>query len=189
MRIRSLVVVLLSSATLFACGGASVDGEGAKGPDPWADYKGTFATKGESHATAKPESKSKAKAEPGEQEAPKKVASKGTIKGESLSSIGVDALADASKGAFKSKVVSSNVVVGSQYEQVQVQLKGASVQIIRPAASPDPNGPSVSAPKARNGELAKGESGWYDEDADVLVVVAAKKKPTAQRALGTMLKR
>lgn len=40
MRIRSNVVVLFSVLTLAACGGSS---PGAKEPDPWADFKGTYA--------------------------------------------------------------------------------------------------------------------------------------------------
>jgi hypothetical protein len=188
MRIRSLALVLVTSATLFACGGARGDGEGAKGPDPWADFKGTYATPGggESRATAKREVKKTE--QPAEEAAPKKTLSKGTIKGESISSIGVDALADASKSALKSKIVASNVTVGDKYEQVHVQLKNGTVDIIRPAGSPDPSGPSVNAPRSRSGDLSKGESGWYDEDADVLVVVSAGKKPVAQKALGAVLK-
>jgi len=201
MRIRSNVVALLSSLVLFACGGAA--SQDAKGPegDPWADYKGTFATKGEPRTkssekseSAKSEAKAKAdtnddKVEEASAAPVAKKASKGMIRGESISSIGADALADASKSASKSKVVSSKVVVGSQYEQVNVQLKGVAVQITRPAANPDPNGPSVSSPKARNNELSKTESGWYDEDADVLVVVGAGKKAGSQKMLGTILKR
>jgi hypothetical protein len=49
MVVRSIVVTLLASS-LFACGGASQTE--AKGPEtnPWADYKGTYATAGEAHA-------------------------------------------------------------------------------------------------------------------------------------------
>ena len=44
MGVRLNVVTLLSSLALFACSGASH--RDAKGPeaDPWADYKGTYAT-------------------------------------------------------------------------------------------------------------------------------------------------
>jgi hypothetical protein len=45
MGIRSNVVIVLASLCLFACGGSAKNGE-AKGPEsnPWADYKGTYAT-------------------------------------------------------------------------------------------------------------------------------------------------
>jgi hypothetical protein len=45
MGVRSNVVIVLASLTLFACGSAKNGGE-AKGPEsnPWADYKGTDAT-------------------------------------------------------------------------------------------------------------------------------------------------
>lgn len=188
MDLRSSVVVLIASMGLYACGGGAGANNEAKGPDPWSDYKGTYAG-ALAAPKASPAKQAKADAPAAEEAAPKKSASRATIKGESVSSIGVDALADASKGALKSKVVASNVVVGSQYEQVEVQLKGAKVQIIRPATSPDPKGPSVSAPKARSGELGSAESSFYDEDADVLVVVNAGKKPAAQKALGTILKK
>ena len=190
MDLRAGVFVLIASMGLLACGGGrAVEGGDAKGPDPWSDYKGTYAGPQEARAPKGATKTAKAE-EPAAEAAPaKKSASRATIKGESVSSIGVDALADASKGTFKSKVVASNVTVGSQYEQVEVQLKGAKVQIIRPATSPDPKGPSVSAPKARNGELGSAESGFYDEDADVLVVVNAGKKPAAQKALGSILKK
>jgi hypothetical protein len=198
MRIRGTLVVLVSSLGLVACGGASANGDGAKGPDPWADFKGTYASPGESRGTSsmakgersRHDAKAKAEAKAPEEEAPPaRKSSRGTIHGESLSAIGVDALADAARGALKSKVVSSNVTVGAEYEQVLVQLKGASVRIIRPASSPDPNGAAVSSPKTRSAELSKAESGWYDEEADVLVLVDAGRKTAAQRALSAILKR
>jgi hypothetical protein len=67
MGIRSNVVIVLASLTLFACGSGKNGGE-AKGPEtnPWADYKGTFATSaGESGSRAKP-----AKVEAAKTEAP-----------------------------------------------------------------------------------------------------------------------
>jgi hypothetical protein len=49
MGVRSIIVTLLASS-LFACGGASQTD--AKGPEsnPWADYKGTYATSAAPHA-------------------------------------------------------------------------------------------------------------------------------------------
>lgn len=49
MGVRSIIVTLLASS-LFACGGASQTE--AKGPEgnPWADYKGTYATAAEPKA-------------------------------------------------------------------------------------------------------------------------------------------
>jgi hypothetical protein len=198
MRTRPVLVILLSSLGLFACGGAANE-EAKSAANPWADFKGTYS------APASPEQKSEkaeaakkeahAKAEPKEEtsEAPTpapvaKKTSKGTVQGESLSSISVDSLTDASKTALKAKFVSNSVVTGPQYELVQVQLKGATVQIIRPAEKPSPNGPAIASPKAKNGELSKTDAGWYDEEADVLVLVNAPKKAAAQKALGTIVK-
>lgn len=208
MRARSfLLVALLSSLGLFACGGTTVHAQAKTEEDPWKDFKGTYGTsaeprvskadktesrKSDTHGKAKAETETR---EPAAAAAPPaapptaKKPSKTTLRGESLSSIGVETLADVAKGAFKAKLVASKVTVGAQYEQVQVTLKGTTVQIFRPAASPDSNGPSVSAPKAKNAALAKNESGWYDEEADVLLVVSAAKKASSQKALGALLSR
>ena len=107
--VRSKVVTVLATLVAlgsFACGGGTKTE--AKGPEanPWADYKGTYATAGTPHeAKAKPEAaaKSEAPAAPKEAKpektddataaAPAKKPSKGTIHGESVSSIGLDAFA------------------------------------------------------------------------------------------------
>jgi hypothetical protein len=208
MNVRTNIALLslLSSLSLVACAGAK--GGEAQGPEtnPWADYKGTYAGTAEPRAAKsepkRDQAKAEAKAKPAEPKAEKaekaekveepaaaKKASRGTIHGESVSSIDLDVLADASKAALKSKVVSRKYIVGARYEQIQVQLNGLSVQVTRPAEHPVNDGPTISSPKARNGELSKAESGWYDEDADVLVVVTAAKKAGSQKALGTLLKR
>jgi hypothetical protein len=201
MRIRSFAVaIVLCSVALFACGGGTPEAKSE--PNLWADYKGTYATPAGARGTTsspKPEAKeAKAKAaEPAKDEeekaaekaAPSRKASKTTIHGESISAIGPDALAEVSKSALKAKVVNSKLVVGAQYEQVQIQLKGVAVQIVRPAANPVTGGPSVSSPKARNDSLSKTESAWYDEEADVLIVVNAPKKAASQKALGAILER
>lgn len=206
MQNRSLVVALALFASLgaVACGGSNAaSGESAK--DPWSDFSGKYSTPGEPRAekseTAKADkaegkkSDAKAKAadksEPTEEATPpsaKKAASKGNVKGESISSVSVDTLTDVSKATLKNKFVSNSVVTGAQYELVQVQLKGATVQITRPAATPQPNGPSVAAPSAKKGEVSKNDASWYDEEADVLVVVSAGKKAAAQKALAAIVK-
>lgn len=198
MQNRSVVVVLLSSLGLIACGGAAKEPE-TGGRDPWADFKGTYSTPGasseakaekaEKAAVTKKESKPKAEPTVAADEGASKRASKGTINGESLSSVSVDALTDFSKSALKTKFVSNSVVTGARYELVQVQLKGATVQITRPSATPVAKGPSISSPKAKNADLSKNDAGWYDEEADVLVTVsAAGKKAAAQKALATIVK-
>ena len=203
--IRSNVVSVLSTLvviTCAACGGSKTE---AKAPetDPWSDYKGTYATAGAPHeAKAKPEAAPKAEPKAKEAKAEKteepaaapasgsKKASHGMIKGESVSSISLDAFADASKTATKGKVLTTKYVVGPQYEEMDVQFKsGATVQVIRPAANPASDGPAITSPKQRNGGLSKTESGWYDEEADVMVVVTAAKKANAQKTLGTILKK
>ena len=113
--------------------------------------------------------------------------SKATIQGESVSLVSVDAVAGASKTVLKSKVVSTNVVVGQEYEQLQVVMKGVALQIIRPAASPDKSGPKVRSPKVRSASMSKTESGWYDPDADVFVLVKASKKASSKKTLAAIL--
>jgi hypothetical protein len=188
------VVVLLSSLGLFACGGASPAAKSeANEANPWADYKGTYGTPAPEGASEGNATKKEAKGEHEERrksdEAPAKKASRGTVNGESLSTISVEALTDASKSVLKSKFISNSVVTGPQYELVQVQLKGATVQITRPAEKPLANGPAIASPKAKSGEVAKTAAFWFDEEADVLVVVnASGKKAAAQKALGAIVK-
>ena len=190
-----LVVVLLSSLGLVACGGSNQ--EAKNGGDPWAGFKGTYSTPapkgGEASEDGAPAHKeAKAKAEPkheaAEEAAPARVASKATINGESVSSIDVDVLTDVSKSALKAKFVSNSVMTGPEYELVQVQLKGATVQVIRPAEKPSPKGPAIASPKAKSAELSKNDASFYDEEADVLVFVSAGKKAAAQKALGAIVK-
>ena len=189
----STVAALLSSLVLFACGGSTH--KEAKGPevDPWAGYSGKYAEPSSGKATPKAEARAdaKAKADKADSKADDtagKKASAATIKGESVSSVGLDTFADASKTATKSKVVSTKYLVGPKYEQLQIQMKGVAVQVIRPAANPAPDGPAMSSPKARSGEVSKTESGYYDADADVVVVVTAGGKTGAQKVLGSILK-
>jgi hypothetical protein len=215
---RSLVVLALASLGLIV-GCAGVNEESKKERDPWSDFKGTYSTPGaprekEAKADAPAKKDAKAKADQPKEETPaaaaedgseglppapinnaakepeKKKASKGAIKGESVSSISVDALTDASKSSMpKAKFVSNGVVTGDKYEMVSVQLKGASIQIIRPAEKPAPTGPAIASPKAKSGELAKSDASYYDADADVLVVVSAGKKAAAQKTLNSLVKR
>lgn len=198
MRISSNVVVLLSLFTLAACGGASQSTTEAA--DPWSGFTGKYSTadargtSSSAHAEAAPAKKdaTKGKTETKElapeEAAPAKKASKAKIGGESISTIADNTLADASKGALKTKVLSSTIQTGAQYEQVKVQLKGAVVVIIRPVGA-DTGNANVAAPKTRSSSLAKSEAGYYDEEADVLVLVDAGKKAAAEKALGAILTR
>ncbi len=70
MGIRSIIITSLSALTLVACAGGAHRGDGeAKGPEgnPWADYKGTYATEG---AAAAPRAKA-AKTEVARSDVPK----------------------------------------------------------------------------------------------------------------------
>jgi hypothetical protein len=198
MRVLTLAA-LLSSLTVFACGGAAHKEAKAPEGDPWAGYTGKYAepASGSTAKASKPEAKeaAKPKADKGATEAkvekteePVAHKSAATIKGESVSSIDLDAIADATKSATKGKVVSTKYLVGPKYEQLQIQMKGVAVQVIRPAANPAPDGPTISSPKARSGEVSKTESGYYDAEADVVVVVTAGGKAGAQKVLGTIVK-
>lgn len=187
------IAALLSSLTVFACGGAANKDAKAPEGDPWAGYTGKYAEPASASTKAeksKPADKAEKVAEKGvektEEAGPHK--STATIHGESVSSIDLDTFADATKTATKGKVVSTKYLVGPKYEQLQIQMKGVAVQVIRPAANPAPDGPSIASPKARNGGVSKLESGYYDADADVVVVVTAAGKPAAQKVLGTIVK-
>jgi len=72
MGVRLNVVKLLAFSALLACAacGSTKSGGEAKGPEanPWADYKGTYATAGSGSSSS---SKAKAKTEVAAAEAPK----------------------------------------------------------------------------------------------------------------------
>ncbi len=202
-----LVVVLLSSLGLFACGDANQKAKNEA--NPWGNFTGKYSEpkaprgKAESAEVSKKEAEPKADEEPKAEEEPaapaaaaapapassSKKASQATVKGESISSISVEALTEASTSALKSSLVSNGVLTGPQYELVQVELKTGMVQIIRPASKPAPNGLPIPSPKAKNAELETNDAGWLDEEADVLVIVNAGKKAAAQKALGEIVKR
>ena len=196
---RVSMIVLLSSLCLVACGGAAKE---AKAPDsdPWAGYTGKYAETGpgtgavkaaKADKPAKAE-KTEAAAAPVEKAADATPAapkvSSATIHGESVSSVGLDSLADSAKSATKGKVVSTKYLVGPKYEQLMIQMKGVTMEVIRPAANPAPDGPTFSSPKARTGEAAKTESSYYDADADVAVVVKGANKAGANKVLGSLVK-
>ena len=205
MKVRFVVALSSIAVSLAALTGCAAGQKEVKAPetDSWAGYRGTYASSAPQAAgdPAKVEKKimhaepeaSKAQVEEPSVAAPprpnKKKSSKGMITGESVSSIGVDSLATALGTSLKAKVVSQDLTVGPKYELVQVQLKGQSVQIVRPAASPDPTGLAIPSPTERNGEMSTTESGWYDADADVLVIVNASKKASSQSSLGTILEK
>lgn len=202
MKMHSVLAASALSLFAFVCSACGAKQE-AKAPesDPWSGYQGTYAEAGpgKGEAKAKPEKATKtAEAAPSKQEkakedaaaaAPTKKVSKSMIKGESISSIGAGDLAAAAAGNLKTKVVSSDVTVGPQYELVSVQLKGQTIQIVRPAANPDPSGMALPGPKERNGELSKTESGFYDADADVLVIVNSAQKKVSKSSLGLLMKK
>lgn len=70
MGVRLNVVALLTSIALFACGGAGHSDAKAPETDPWAGYKGTYAT--EAGASGSPKERMKvAKTEAAKSEVPK----------------------------------------------------------------------------------------------------------------------
>jgi hypothetical protein len=160
----------------------------------WSDYQGTFAEPDErpqveaATATAKATAAAPTAVAPAPEEPTKRV-SKGTIQGESVSSVSVGSVADASKSLFKAKVLSSKTIVGREYEQLQVVMKGTTVQIIRPAQTPAKAGPKLRSPRSRSAGLSRSESGWYDADADVLVVVRAPRRLSSKKALVALLQK
>ena len=70
MGVRLNVVALLTSIALFACGGAGHSDAKAPETDPWAGYKGTYAT--EAGASGSPKERMKvAKTEAAKSDVPK----------------------------------------------------------------------------------------------------------------------
>jgi hypothetical protein len=188
-----LVVAMLASLSLFACAGSNQEAKSEA--DVWAGFKGTYSQSADGstgeRSTRSEGARKDAKAKTARDGAKveEKKTSKGTVNGESLSTVSVESLTDASKAALKSKLVSNSVVTGARYESVQVQLKGVTVNIIRPAATPAPNGPAVPSPKTKIEALGKSDASWYDDEADVLVFVHGGKKGSAQRALSALVVR
>jgi hypothetical protein len=119
-------------------------------------------------------------------EAPKKISAT-KIGGQSVSEVSAEAVATAAQRATKRNLVSSTVIVGSEYEQVSVVLEHLAVQIVRRAATPDQTGPKVRSPKARKEDVADTNAAFYDPKADVLVLVQADKKATSARALAAIV--
>ena len=202
--VASTVASIVASVSLVACAGPNSSGPER---DPWAGYQGTYA--GSARASVAPSLASESAAssevvEPADADEPRAkpgsrskakvgvrapASSKATIKEESISSIGVEALGNATAGLLGASVVSKDLVIGSRYELVEVQLKGATVQILRAATTPDADGPELDAPKARHNALSPTEEAWYDADGDVLVVVNSANKATSQKVLTTIVKR
>jgi len=146
-------------------------------------------------APEKPQEKQEAKdsaeakvddSKPAAPDAAKKVSAT-KIGGQSVSDVSADAVATASQRATKRSLVSTNVIVGAEYEQVNVFLDNLAVQIVRPASLPDKSGPKVRSPKARKDGVAETEAAFYDPNADVLVLVQADKKATSSRALAALV--
>jgi len=122
--------------------------------------------------------------------APKKPASKGTVKGESISTVSVDQLGAQAMTATKTKMVlSSGTMTGARYEVVTVETKKGTIKITRPASTPNPKGPSVTEPVNKLGDIGKTESAWYDADSDVIVVVSSKSKAAAAKILNSIVKK
>jgi hypothetical protein len=91
--------------------------------------------------------------------------------------------------ATKSKsVLSSGTMTGARYEVITVETKKGTIKITRPAATPNPKGPEVTAPVNKLGDIAKNESAWYDEEGDCIVVVSAPKKSAAAALLNKVVK-
>jgi len=166
----------------------------------WADYTGKYVNgapkddpkpaKDDAKAAAPKPADATADAKPAAAAAAgddAKKMSMAKIAGHSVSEVSADDVAGAMQKQLRAKVVSSNLTVGPEYEQINVILKGMAVQIVRPANAPDKSGPKVRSPKARNDDLGSTDSGYYDQLADVLVLVQAEKKAASKRALSVLL--
>lgn len=194
MSIKAFVLLSLASMAPLAC--AAQKSVGPDG-DPWANYQGTYAApvrSGEAHASVPVEAPDEERADKPASSKAKLAAStlatsKVTIQDTSITSIGVEALGDATARSLGVPIVATDVVVGPKYELVEVQLKGATVQILRAATTPDAGGPELSPPRARAAELSPTEASWYDADADALVVVNSPKKASSEKLLTTLFRR
>lgn len=103
MGIRSIIITSLSALTLVACaGGAHRGGDGeAKGPEgnPWADYKGTYATEG---AASAPRAKA-AKTEVAKSDVPKEAPVEEKIEAPAAGAPAAPAPSKKAKGGAKKK--------------------------------------------------------------------------------------
>jgi hypothetical protein len=165
--------------------------EAPQGDYDWSDYKGTFAATGKPKIEKSEKSEEKKPAAAPQAAAPQDAGpkvSRAKIRGESVSLVTPEMTALALTKSLKAKVMSTNVTVGPEYEQIQIVSKNFAVQIVRPATKPDGSGPKVRSPKARSDDLAKTESAYYDRDADVLVLVQAPKKAASKKVLAVILK-
>jgi hypothetical protein len=121
--------------------------------------------------------------------AAKKPTSKGTVKGESISTLSEAQLTAGALAATKSKsALSSGTMTGKQYEVITVETKKGTIKITRPAATPNPNGPAVTSPSNKLGDIAKNESAWFDEEGDCIVVVSSPKKASSAKLLNSIVK-
>jgi len=121
--------------------------------------------------------------------AAKKPQSKGTVKGESISTLSESQLAAGALAATKSKAaVSSGTMTGKQYEVITVETKKGTIKITRPASTPNPKGPEVTPPTNKLGDIGKNESAWFDEEGDCIVVVSSPKKASSAKLLNSIVK-
>ena len=146
MRNVVVVVVLLSSLGLAACSEPNQEVKSAA--DPWSDFKGTYSASAPKEETsedgepAKKEAKGKpsAKHEPAEDAAAstKRGPSKGTVNGESLSSVDVDVLTDVSKSALKARMLEYFRQVEQTGEELIVTDNNRPVLKVVPIVSRQP---------------------------------------------------
>ncbi|HEY8078839.1 MAG TPA: hypothetical protein VIF62_32125 [Labilithrix sp.] len=192
MASRSKTALVVCSLLMLAgCGHHAKPAEAPTQSDyDWADYTGKFANgapKDDPKPAAAPAKASADAPAPAAAVATDDKRSQAKIGGLSVSEVSADDVASTTQKMLRSKVVSSNLTVGPEYEQINVVLRGMAVQIVRPANAPDKSGPKVRSPKARNDDLGKTDSSYYDSIADVIVLVQAEKKAASKRALAVLL--
>jgi hypothetical protein len=203
LRLSVLAALSVVALLLTGCGGRAKPAAAPTEPPDydWAKFSGDAATSTPPRDNA---AEKAAEKQPDKQpekletkDAPQVAASPATdttrkasitkIGGLSVSEVSVDVVAASALRATRRGLVSTTVIVGTEYEQVSVVLQNLAVQIVRPAATPDKSGPKLRSPKARKEGAAKSEAAFYDPRADVLVLVQADKKGEASRALSALV--
>lgn len=133
-------------------------------------------------------------AEPAPEPAPSKPASKATISGISISDVeGPVVVAAMQKLGWAPESVEISGGNIGKFENIRFTLAkdgtGGSVEIVRPAHSPQP-GASMMSPEAQRADAEKRGAAYYDPDADVLVVVVVDGKPgVAKQLLGKLVQK
>ena len=183
-----LVVVLLSSLGLFACAGSNRGGEERRGSvgrlqGDVLDGGRADARRRATRGSAKKDTEGEERRAHGEGEEPKagRRASKGTVNGESLSTISVDVADRRVEGRAQGEVRLEQ----RRDRRSSTRSSRSSSRAHRPDRTPGREAraerPADRVAEGEERRAHKSDAGWYDEEADVLVFVNASARRARRR--------